>query len=59
MPLDALPDISPAVGFADDAAAVAAMIAAVGNVIKPVHRAKAREMLGLPKLETPTTDRQQ
>ena len=49
MPLDAVPDFIPLVGFADDAAAIGAMIAAVGKVITGAHRAKARETLGLPE----------
>ncbi|MEQ1783645.1 MAG: DUF1232 domain-containing protein [Hyphomonadaceae bacterium] len=50
-PIDAIPDLIPALGFVDDAAAIAAMVAAVGKVITPSHRAKARELLGLPKAE--------
>lgn len=58
MPFDAVPDVIPVVGFGDDSAAIAAMILAVGKAITPAHRAKAREMLGLPQVqtETPQTD---
>ena len=49
LPLDAIPDLIPALGFVDDGAAIGAMIVAVGGVITPEHRAKAREMLGLPQ----------
>ena len=51
MPLDAVPDFIPALGFVDDGAAIAAMIAAVGKAITPAHRAKARDMLGLPQAQ--------
>jgi uncharacterized membrane protein YkvA (DUF1232 family) len=51
IPLDAIPDIIPVAGFVDDGAAIAAMIAAVGSAITASHRAKAREMLGLPAVE--------
>jgi uncharacterized membrane protein YkvA (DUF1232 family) len=49
MPLDAIPDLIPALGFVDDGAAIGAMIVAVGAVITPLHRARARELLGLPQ----------
>lgn len=52
MPLDAVPDVIPVVGFGDDSAAIAAMILAVGKAITPAHRAKAREMLGLPQVQS-------
>jgi len=48
IPIDAVPDVLPGLGFLDDGAAIAAMIAAVGSAIKAGHRAKAREILGLP-----------
>ena len=51
IPFDAVPDFIPALGFVDDGAAIAAMIAAVGKVISADHRTKAREILGLPDLK--------
>lgn len=48
IPVDAVPDFIPGLGFVDDGAAIAAMLAAVGSAIKPAHRARARQMLGLP-----------
>lgn len=50
-PFDAIPDLIPGLGFVDDGAAIAAMLAAVGKVITTTHRAKARDTLGLPALE--------
>lgn len=45
LPLDALPDVMPLLGFTDDAAVIAAALAAVAGSITPQHREKAREML--------------
>ena len=45
MPLDAVTDLLPLFGFADDAAVLAAAIAQVAGAITEEHRAKAREML--------------
>lgn len=45
LPLDALPDVMPLLGFTDDAAVIAAALAAVAGSITPEHRARAREML--------------
>lgn len=45
LPLDALPDIMPFLGFTDDAAVIAAAIAAVAGSITPEHRARARDIL--------------
>lgn len=45
MPVDALPDIIPILGFTDDAAVLATAIAAVRGAILPEHREKARAML--------------
>jgi uncharacterized membrane protein YkvA (DUF1232 family) len=45
MPLDALPDVLPAMGFTDDAAVVATSIKLVWNHIAPAHRAAARAAL--------------
>jgi uncharacterized membrane protein YkvA (DUF1232 family) len=42
LPLDALPDIMPFLGFTDDAAVIAAALAAVAGSITPEHRDKAR-----------------
>jgi uncharacterized membrane protein YkvA (DUF1232 family) len=45
MPVDALPDFLPLLGFADDAALLAAAIAQVAGSISERHREKAREVL--------------
>lgn len=45
LPTDAIPDIMPLIGFTDDAAVIAAAIAAVAGSIKPEHRDKAKTTL--------------
>ncbi len=45
LPTDAVPDILPFLGFADDAAMLAAAIAQVAGAINDSHRGKAREAL--------------
>lgn len=45
LPADALPDIMPLLGFTDDAAVIAAAIAAVAGSIRPEHRERAKEAL--------------
>ncbi|MFT0892037.1 YkvA family protein [Pseudochelatococcus sp. G4_1912] len=45
LPIDALPDIMPLLGFSDDIAMLAAAIAAVAGSIKPEHRLQARQIL--------------
>lgn len=45
LPLDAIPDFLPLIGFTDDAAVVAAAIATVAGAITPEHRAKAKAWL--------------
>lgn len=45
LPMDAVPDILPLLGFADDAAMLAAAIAQVAGAINDNHRDKARETL--------------
>lgn len=45
LPVDALPDIMPLLGFSDDAAVIAAALAAVAGSITPEHRERAKEML--------------
>lgn len=42
LPIDAIPDIMPLIGFTDDAAVIAAAIAAVAGSITPEHREQAR-----------------
>jgi uncharacterized membrane protein YkvA (DUF1232 family) len=51
LPFDFIPDILPAIGFADDAALLAATLALVASHITPVHRAAAARALDkeLPK----------
>lgn len=45
LPIDAIPDILVGIGFTDDAAVIAALLAAVGSSIKPKHRQRAAEAL--------------
>lgn len=45
MPIDGIPDILPMIGFTDDAAVIAATIAAIRAHMQPEHREKAREFL--------------
>ena len=42
LPVDAIPDIMPLLGFTDDAAVIAAAIAAVAGSITVEHRERAR-----------------
>ncbi len=45
LPTDAIPDILAGIGFTDDAAVFAALMAVVGKNIKPEHRLAARAWL--------------
>lgn len=45
LPVDALPDILPLLGYSDDIAVLAAVVGAVAGAIRPEHREKAREIL--------------
>jgi len=45
MPVDAIPDVLAVVGFTDDAAVFAALMAVVGRHLKPRHKADARAFL--------------
>jgi uncharacterized membrane protein YkvA (DUF1232 family) len=45
MPMDAVPDILPLIGFADDAAVLAAAIAQVAGSITDAHREQAKATL--------------
>jgi len=45
LPIDAIPDIMPLIGFTDDAAVIAAAIAAVAGSITPEHRERARKAI--------------
>ena len=45
LPVDAIPDIMPLLGFTDDAAVLAAAIAAVAGSITVEHRARAKRIL--------------
>jgi uncharacterized membrane protein YkvA (DUF1232 family) len=45
LPFDAMPDIMPALGFADDAAVLATVVQLVASHILPSHRAAARDAL--------------
>ncbi len=43
LPLDAIPDITPLLGFSDDLGAIALALATVAAHIKPQHRLTAKE----------------
>ena len=45
LPTDAIPDVLPAIGFTDDAAVIAALIAIVGKNLKASHKDKAKAFL--------------
>lgn len=45
LPVDAIPDIFAGVGFTDDAAVIAAMLALVGGSIRARHREAAQALL--------------
>jgi uncharacterized membrane protein YkvA (DUF1232 family) len=45
MPIDGIPDILPLIGFTDDAAVIAATIAAVRAHMQPTHWQKAEDFL--------------
>ncbi len=45
MPVDAIPDILPLLGFADDAGVIALALTTIGGSIRPRHREAAREAL--------------
>lgn len=45
LPLDAVPDFLPAIGFGDDLSALAMAAMTVASHISPVHQAKAEETL--------------
>ncbi|GGE27418.1 hypothetical protein GCM10007276_00750 [Agaricicola taiwanensis] len=53
MPADAVPDILPMLGFADDAGVIALAISTIGNNILPRHREAAREALDALSRERP------
>jgi uncharacterized membrane protein YkvA (DUF1232 family) len=45
LPVDAIPDVLPVLGFTDDAAVLASTIKLVASHIRPEHRAVARDKL--------------
>ena len=45
LPIDAIPDIMPLIGFTDDAAVIAAAIAAVAGSITIDHRERAKKAM--------------
>jgi uncharacterized membrane protein YkvA (DUF1232 family) len=45
LPTDAIPDILAGIGFTDDAAVFAALLAIVGKNLKPKHRLAAQDFL--------------
>jgi uncharacterized membrane protein YkvA (DUF1232 family) len=54
LPLDAIPDLLPIVGFSDDAGVLAAALSAVSAHITDEHRARARGWMTAPIDVTPT-----
>ena len=45
LPIDAIPDVLPVIGFTDDAAVLATAINLVASHIRPAHREAARDAL--------------
>lgn len=45
LPTDAIPDVLPAIGFTDDAAVIAALVAILGKTLKPRHKDAAKAFL--------------
>lgn len=45
LPTDALPDLLPVIGFTDDAAVIAALVAILGKTLKPRHKEAAQAFL--------------
>ena len=45
LPMDAIPDVLPVIGFTDDAAVLAATLKLVADHITPLHRDAARDAL--------------
>ena len=45
-PIDAIPDVIPGIGYADDAGAIALALGAVAVHIKPEHKQRAKEKAG-------------
>jgi uncharacterized membrane protein YkvA (DUF1232 family) len=45
LPVDAIPDVLPVIGFTDDAAVLAMAIKLVADNIRPTHREAARNAL--------------
>ncbi len=45
LPADAIPDVLPALGYADDAAALLTTVRLLGDHINPLHREAARAAL--------------
>jgi uncharacterized membrane protein YkvA (DUF1232 family) len=45
LPTDAIPDVLAGIGFTDDAAVFAALLALIGSHLKPRHRAEAKALL--------------
>ena len=45
LPVDAIPDVMPVLGFTDDAAVIATAVKLMADHIRPAHRKAAREKL--------------
>ena len=51
LPIDAIPDMIPLVGFSDDAGVLAAALSAVSSHVTDEHRARARDWMSSEQLE--------
>ena len=56
LPLDAIPDFIPILGFSDDAGVLAAALSAVSAHVTNEHRARAREWMQAEHLEPRTAE---
>lgn len=45
MPIDAIPDIAPGIGFMDDAVVTTTARSVLGSQINETHRQKARDLI--------------
>jgi uncharacterized membrane protein YkvA (DUF1232 family) len=53
LPFDLIPDVFVGIGYTNDAAVIAAVVALAGKSIKDVHREKAKDLLARMKAPRP------
>jgi len=53
LPIDAVPDVLPVVGWLDDGGIITGIIAVIRAYIRPEHRQQARQFLGAPFEKSP------